>query len=245
MPHVPRVVAFASVLTCSIAATSFASAQAAPPANIPRRDTHAMGDTAHYRVSALVSPYHLGFPLFNVLLEQRLLDHLAIAEELGFGSYASSRVGQLGGRIVYYASGSFDGGLLLGPVVRANTIVYPGRGAVVTPPTEGADATEAFFHDVQVARSNGRDSLFCGAVVGAKGIFGPKSGPAKGLTLLFPLTHATTCGSRIIQLTRVDENERGSRPIDRESPPAGHATPAARRRAPTRLSDRPSPQGPA
>jgi hypothetical protein len=185
MPHFPRVVAFASLLTCSISATSFASAQAAVPADSPARDTHAMGDAAHYRVSALVSPYHLGFPLLNVLLEQRLLDHLSIAEELGFGSYASSGVGQLGARILYYASGSFDGGLLLGPVVRANTIVYPGPAAVLTPPTEGADATEAFFHDVQVARSNGRDSLFCGAIVGAKGILGPKAGPAQGLTLLF------------------------------------------------------------
>jgi hypothetical protein len=139
-------------------------------------------DAGARRVSATISPYHLAFPLLNILVEERLSRRFSVAQEIGAGGFASARIGQLGARVLYYASGSFDGGMQLGPIVRANLVAYPGLEAIDTPPTMAAEAVELFYRDVQVARSNGRESLFVGLFVGGKGIFGARWGAGSGLT---------------------------------------------------------------
>jgi hypothetical protein len=178
-----RVLVVAAFLGAASTASSLASAQVPAPAPSAKRDADDAARDLPSLVSATLSPYHLGFPILNVLLEERLAPRIGIAQELGFGSYATASVGQLGARVYFYPSGSFDGGLQLGPVVRANMLVYPGPKAVSTPPSEVAAATEALFHDVQVARSNGRDSLLCGAFVGVKGILGRRAHAMRGLTV--------------------------------------------------------------
>jgi hypothetical protein len=181
-----RAVSLAGVLAGVCTASSRASAAAADPPVHAERDADARGSPgappARHHVSLTLSPYHLGFPIFDVLVEERVADRFGIAQELGFGSYASARVAQLGARLFFYADGSFDGGVQLGPVVRLNRILYGGPDAVSTPPSDTAAATEAFFHDAQVARANGRDSLFAGVFVGAKGIL-TRWPAARGLTV--------------------------------------------------------------
>jgi hypothetical protein len=169
------------IFLATTSVTSTAAAQAVAPPVGDQRDTNARDEEFH--VTAALSPYHFGFPLFNVLLEQRLSRHFGVAQELGFGSYATAGVGQLGLRVNLYPREDFRG-VQFGLVSRANLIVYPDPRAVLTPPTDGADATEVTFHDVQVARANGRESLFLGGYVGGKGIAGRSWGAARGLTFI-------------------------------------------------------------
>lgn len=147
-------------------------------------------NTAPHRVSATLSPLHLGFPIASVLIEQRVVDHVGVAEELGVGSYATAGIGQLGARVNVYPIERFNG-LQLGAIVRSNMIVYPGRGAVTTEPSDAAAATGVVSNDVQLARANGRSSIFAGGILGLKGIISGlnyRTGqveptPLRGLTL--------------------------------------------------------------
>jgi hypothetical protein len=170
------------IFLATISVTSTAAAQqAVAPSVGDQRDTSARGDEFH--VTAALSPYHFGFPLFNVLLEQHLSRHFGVAQELGFGSYATAGVGQLGLRVNLYPREDFRG-VQFGLVSRANLIVYPGPEAVLTHPSEAAEAVEVVSHDVQLARANGRDSLFLGGYVGGKAIAGRSWGAARGFTFI-------------------------------------------------------------
>ena len=125
---------------------------------------------APHQVSATLSPYHLAFPIVSAMLEQRVVDHLGIAEEVGVGSYATARVGQLGARVYVYPWDRFNG-VQLGAVVRSNVVVYPSSYAVTEPPSDLAAAAEPLYHDVQLTRANGRSSVFAGGSLGLKGIW--------------------------------------------------------------------------
>jgi hypothetical protein len=169
------------IFLATISVTSTAAAQAVATQVGAQHDTNAR-DT-EFDVTAAWSPYHLGFPIFNVLLEQRLSRHFGVAQELGFGSYATAGVGQLGLRFLIYPREDFSG-VQYALVSRANLIAYPGPQAVLTHPSQAADATEFTLHDVQVARANGRDSLFLGGYVGGKAIAGRSWGAARGFTFI-------------------------------------------------------------
>ena len=98
-----------------------------------------------------------------------MVPHIGVAEEVGVGSYATATVGQLGARVYVYPSDEFSG-VQLGVIARSNMLVYPSSRAVMQTPSDVATATEVFDHDVQLARANGRSSLFFGGSVGLKGI---------------------------------------------------------------------------
>lgn len=121
------------------------------------------------RVSATISPYHLAYPILNVLVEQKVVPHWAVAEEVGVGSTATAGIGQLGAHVRHYWANAFDGGYF-GPFARADLITYPGPQAVLTWDSEVADATHLFSGDVGDTRANGRSSLVCGVEVGGKAI---------------------------------------------------------------------------
>jgi hypothetical protein len=118
-------------------------------------------------VSATLSPYHLAFPIVNVMLEQKAVRHLGIAEEIGVGSYATAGVGQLGVHARYYPAHAFDG-VFLGAFSRANLITYPSPQAVLTFASDGAEATHVISGDASDTRANGRSSIVNGLEFGWK-----------------------------------------------------------------------------
>jgi len=129
-------------------------------------------------VSATFSPYHLAYPILNVVVEQKVVPHLGVAEEIGVGSHASAAIGQLGAHVRYYWANAFDGGYF-GPFTRADLITYPGPQAVLTWDSDALDATHLFSGDVGDTRANGRSSLVSGVELGDKviatGIYGDGS----------------------------------------------------------------------
>jgi hypothetical protein len=110
--------------------------------------------------------------------------------------------------VLWYAGGSFDAALQIGPVVRTNLLVYQGPEAVNTPPTEASAAVEPVVHDVQVARSNGWDSLFVGLFMGLKGILGSHWGVANGLRRPGAGVDASVWGLKLRASGRLYESRR-------------------------------------
>src|SRR5262245_13163437 len=70
------------------------------------------------RVSVVLSPYHAGFPMLFVSTEVRVARRFGVSFDTAIGSFRSATAGVLGLRAPLYLTGSFDGGLELGPFVR-------------------------------------------------------------------------------------------------------------------------------
>ncbi len=131
------------------------------------------------------SPYHLGYPMLFYSVEVRAASWLGIAPENAFGTYKGAAVTQLGLRLPAYPVGDFDGGLQVGPFVRASFLRIPNQGAT-DPPSTGHAATAVVFNDVEFARANGRNAVYSGLLVGGKyiaGANGTEFSSVRGLTV--------------------------------------------------------------
>lgn len=136
-------------------------------------------------LSMTVSPYHLGYPILFYSVEARTASWLGITAENAFGTYKRGAVTQLGLRLPVYPVGDFDGGLQIGPFVRASFLRIPNAGAT-DPPSTGHAATAFVFNDVEFARANGRNAVYSGFLVGGKyvaGAYGSEFSSVRGLTV--------------------------------------------------------------
>lgn len=132
-----------------------------------------------------LSPYHLGYPMVFYSAEVRAASWFGVTTESASGAYKGGAVTQLGFRLPFYPAGSFDGGLQLGPFVRASFLRIPSERAT-DPPSTGHAATRVVFNDVEFARANGRNAVYSGFLVGGKyvvGAHGTEFSSVRGLTM--------------------------------------------------------------
>ncbi len=124
-------------------------------------------------LSMTLSPYHLGYPILLYSVEVRVAAWLGLAPEAGLGTYRGGGVSQIGMRLPLYPAGDFDGGLQLGPFVRASFLYLPDTRSI-DPPSTGHAATSFVFNDVEFARANGRSAIYSGVLIGGKYVAGAK-----------------------------------------------------------------------
>jgi hypothetical protein len=124
-------------------------------------------------VSLTLSPYHAAYPIAFVSTEWRVGRRLGVAADTAIGAFHSGTVGQLGLRAPFYATGSFDGGLQIGPFVRATSFYFSHASAVESPnDSPGHRVGAPSYNDVEFARANGRNALFGGVLIGGKFVVG-------------------------------------------------------------------------
>ncbi|MCC6665539.1 MAG: hypothetical protein IT375_17430 [Polyangiaceae bacterium] len=137
------------------------------------------------KLSMVLSPYHLAYPIVFYSVEVRLFAWLGTAFDSGLGTYKGGAVTQFGIRVPFYPAGDFDGGLQVGPFVRAAFLRLPDATSTEPPSTRHAVGS-AVYNDVEFARSNGRNAIYPGILIGGKYIAGAKGtefSSVRGLTL--------------------------------------------------------------